>query len=55
MKKKWNLYVLFIACSAILMLVAGCGDKSQDAVVKKIDQTLADLDGYKAAADMTMN
>lgn len=55
MKKKWNLYVLFIACSAILMLVAGCGDKSQDAVVKKIDQTLADLDGYKAAAEMTMN
>lgn len=55
MRKNRKLYVLFIVWASILMLMVGCGDKSEDSVVKKIEGTLQSLDGYKVAAEMTMH
>ncbi|GIO24321.1 outer membrane lipoprotein carrier protein LolA [Oceanobacillus sp. J11TS1] len=37
------------------LLLAACGEKSQEDVVEKLQETVADLDGYKATANMTMN
>src|SRR5699024_9498749 len=45
---------LLLLCGVTLLFIAGCGDKSADTVVKKIEGTLEDLEGYKIAADMTM-
>src|SRR5699024_10398009 len=38
----------------LLIIVAGCGEKSQESVVKNIGNTLEEIDGYKVAAQMTM-
>lgn len=54
MKKYTHATLLVLVCSFILLLAA-CGDKSQESVEKKIDQTLQELEGYKVAAEMTMN
>lgn len=45
--------VLFIAIS--VMLLAACGEKSQEDVVEKLSETVAEMPGYKAAAEMAMN
>src|SRR5690625_1972477 len=55
MKKNSKLYVLFIVCGSLIVFLAGCGEKSSDSVVKSIEKTLDELDGYKVAAEMTMN
>src|SRR5699024_5212046 len=39
----------------VLIGVAGCGSSSQESVGKKVNNTLQELDGYKAQAKMTMN
>lgn len=54
MKKNSKFLVLIFVCSAVLLVLAGCGDQSADKVVKKIEGTLEDMEGYKLAADMTM-
>lgn len=40
--------------SAVFVLAA-CGEKSQEDVVKKLEETIEEMDGYKAEATMTMN
>src|SRR5690625_7798262 len=37
-----------------LIIIAGCGGKSQEKVTKKIEGALGDIDGYKVEAKMTM-
>lgn len=39
---------------AVILVVAGCGGKSQEKVVKKIGEKLEDVNGYKVEAQMTM-
>src|SRR5690625_661472 len=53
MLKKSNrltLLTLFI----LLVILAGCGAKSKEKIVKKIESVLANVEGYKVEADMTM-
>lgn len=38
-----------------VLLLAACGDKSQEDVVKKLDDKVSSMDGYKAKAEMKMN
>lgn len=52
-KKRFFGVVLLL--SAISLLLSACGEKSQEDVVEKLQKTVADLDSYKATADMTMN
>src|SRR5690625_1017406 len=49
--KKYFMLLIFIG---LLLFIAGCGGKSQESVVKKIEDKLQDLNGYKANAEMTM-
>lgn len=37
------------------LALAACGEKSQEDVVKKLEETVGELDGYKAEASMAMN
>lgn len=45
---------LLILIGLFVIFAAGCGGKSQESVVKKIEGTLQDINGYKAQAEMTM-
>ncbi|WP_152655446.1 outer membrane lipoprotein carrier protein LolA [Oceanobacillus sp. CFH 90083] len=40
---------------ALSLLLAACGEKSQEDVVEKLQETVTELEAYKATADMTMN
>ncbi|MEI3612995.1 LolA family protein [Pseudogracilibacillus sp. SO30301A] len=52
-KNKRNFsFLIFIGL--LVLIAAGCGEKSQENVIKKIDGTLEDISGYKAKAEMTM-
>ncbi|TQS76418.1 outer membrane lipoprotein carrier protein LolA [Ornithinibacillus gellani] len=39
----------------LAILLSACGGKSQEAVVKKLENQLGDMSGYKAKAEMKMN
>ncbi|WP_174735207.1 LolA family protein [Mesobacillus harenae] len=51
MKKK---LLLLLAGLMVIFVLAACGTKSQEAVVKELDGTLEDLKSYKAKAKMTL-
>jgi len=53
MGKKATRFMLF-AFILILIVIAGCGGKSQEKVIKKIEGILGNIDGYKVEAKMTM-
>lgn len=44
-----------IVFAAFLFLLAGCSEASQEDVVKKLEETSAELQGYKAEATMKLN
>ena len=46
--------ITMITFIGLLLVVAGCGGKSQESVAKKIESKLEDVNGYKVAAQMTM-
>lgn len=51
MKKR---FLLLLAGLTVIFALAACGAKSQEAVVKDLDETLTDLKSYKAKAKMTL-
>lgn len=53
MRKKQVLLAVIVFGFALLL--AACGEKSQEDVVKKLDENIDKLDGYKTTAEMTMN
>jgi len=53
MNKKITIWMaLFIG---MVLLLSACGEKSQEDVVKKLDENLEKLDGYKVQANMNMS
>lgn len=53
--KKHNAFKVAFILVALVGLLAACGEKSQEDVVAKLQETTEDLDGYKATAEMAMN
>ncbi|WP_047985427.1 LolA family protein [Ornithinibacillus californiensis] len=53
MIKKSRLWMIFVF--GIVLILAACGEKSQEDVVKKLGENVADLSGYKANVEMKMN
>lgn len=47
----WKLLIFGL----LILVLAACGEKSQEDVVKKLSENLEKLDSYKAQAEMTMN
>jgi|SRR5699024_1379661 len=54
MTKNKNRAALLIFIGLLALVAAGCGGKSEESVIKKIEGTLGDITGYKAEAEMTM-
>src|SRR5690625_4122030 len=52
-KNKRN-FTFLIFIGLLILIAAGCGGKSQESVIKKIDGTLEDVSDNKATAEMTM-
>lgn len=53
MRKKWVITGMMF--SAFVLFLAGCGGKSQEKVVSKLEDTMENMTGYKADATMEMN
>ncbi|HLQ71528.1 MAG TPA: outer membrane lipoprotein carrier protein LolA [Bacillota bacterium] len=53
MRKKSVL--LLVIGFGIVLLFAACGEKSQESVIKKLEENIDDMNGYKTTAEMTMN
>jgi len=51
MKKIVTVGLFFV----FVILLTACGEESQEDVVKKLDDTISSMDGYKAKAEMKMN
>ncbi len=51
MRKKW---LLLMTGLMVIFLLAACGTKSQEDVVKELNGKLGDLSGYKVNAKMTL-
>lgn len=52
MKKRVSIW--FLTMIGIMFVLAACGDKSQESVIKELDQKIEKMNGYKAKAEMTM-
>lgn len=53
MRKKWVItWSVFIG---LIIVLAGCGSPSQDKVMSKLEETVADMTGYKSEVTMTMH
>ncbi|WP_099156475.1 LolA family protein [Virgibacillus ndiopensis] len=53
MKKTFGIWIAVVFC--LILLLAACGEKSQEDVVKKLEDKLENMNGYKAEAEMKMN
>ncbi|MGY0693676.1 LolA family protein [Virgibacillus sp. FSP13] len=53
MKKKFSIWLLIVF--GLILLLAACGEKSQEDVLKKLDEKVDEMSGYKAKAEMKMN
>lgn len=53
MNKKVSIWMAVLI--GMVLLLSACGEKSQEDVVKKLDDKLNTLEGYKVEADMVMN
>ncbi|RDW15088.1 LolA family protein [Oceanobacillus chungangensis] len=53
MRKVFNWKLLIFGL--LILVLAACGEKSQEDVVKKLSENLEKLSSYKAQAEMTMN
>lgn len=52
---KRRFFGVVLLIGALSLLLAACGEKTQEDVVESLQETVTDLEGYKATADMTMN
>lgn len=55
MSMKKNIGILITVALGLVLLLAACGEKSQEDVVAKLEDKLEEMDGYKAKAEMKMN
>lgn len=53
MKKKYGILVMIVF--GLVLVLAACGEKTQEDVVEKLESKLEAMNGYKAKAVMTMN
>lgn len=53
MKKNVGIWIVMVF--GITLVLAACGEKSQENVVAKLEDNLAEMDGYKAKAEMKLN
>ncbi|MFD1038367.1 outer membrane lipoprotein carrier protein LolA [Virgibacillus byunsanensis] len=53
MKKIVGIWLAVVFC--FVLLLAACGEKSQEDVVEKLNEKLEEMGGYKAKAEMKMN
>ncbi|WP_067730262.1 LolA family protein [Oceanobacillus damuensis] len=54
MKKIYAYRVAFVL-ALLIVLLAACGEKSQEDVIAKLEENLEDMTGYKTKAEMSMN
>ncbi|WP_284141774.1 MULTISPECIES: outer membrane lipoprotein carrier protein LolA [unclassified Virgibacillus] len=47
--------IILVALLGLVFLLTACGEKSQEAVVKKLENKLGEMNGYKVKAEMNMN
>lgn len=52
MNKKVGIWI--VISFSLTLLLAACGEKSQESVVKKLEENIESMDGYKAKAEMSM-
>src|SRR5690625_2007977 len=55
MSMKKNIGILITVALGLVLLLAACGEKSQEDVVAKLEDKIEEMDGYKAKAEMKMN
>ncbi|MEN2769214.1 LolA family protein [Ornithinibacillus xuwenensis] len=53
MTKKSSIWMIFVF--GLVLILAACGEKSQEDVVKKLGENMESLSGYKANVEMKMN
>ncbi|MEN1970550.1 outer membrane lipoprotein carrier protein LolA [Lentibacillus sp. N15] len=53
MKKIASIWLIVVF--GLIMLLVACGEKSQEDVLKKLEDKVSSMDGYKAKAEMKMN
>ncbi|MFD2627193.1 outer membrane lipoprotein carrier protein LolA [Oceanobacillus kapialis] len=46
---------IFIVMAGFVFLLAACGEKTQEDVLADLNETMKDMEGYKAKAEMSMN
>lgn len=52
---KKNVGIWFLVVFGLTLILAACGEKSQESVVAKLEDKLSSMDGYKAKAEMKMS
>lgn len=53
--KKLNLSLKLMVFGLIVLVLAACGEKSQEDVVGELQKNVEEMSGYKAVAEMSMN
>ncbi|KPH75639.1 MULTISPECIES: LolA family protein [Bacillaceae] len=53
--KRLNLSLKLMVFGLIVLVLAACGEKSQEDVVGELQKNVEEMSGYKAAAEMSMN
>ncbi|GGB55551.1 outer membrane lipoprotein carrier protein LolA [Virgibacillus dakarensis] len=53
MKKMFSIWLLIVF--GLILLLTACGEKSQEDVLKKLEDKVDSMNGYKAKAEMKMN
>jgi len=52
---KKTVVILMLTFFSVILVLAGCGEKSPEKVLSKLEDRLSTLDGYKTNAEMTMS
>lgn len=52
MKKRVGFLLMVVV--GLVLILAACGEKSQESVIEKLDQHVSSMEGYKAKAEMKM-